>query len=392
MASICWSPDAADHGSGRRPAPASGRTGGLDSDRVRHLHDTESGPLLLPEAAGIHLRRTLECGQAFRWRWQAPPHPRVAPRRGEGLWDAGGSDLGAGVPVAVGIVGRRVFRIAQDAQGLWLLSPADSDARHALLSYLGVRTAAPGGAGGADHLPIGRIEATLATDRTLARILPHTSGITLLAQDPWEVLISFIVSQNNNIPKIGQSIERLARALGEPLDGAAPRAHAFPSPERLAAADPHTLRSCLLGYRAPYVRAAARLIADGRLDLAALRRAPLEEARAALLRIPGVGEKVGDCVLLFGLRHMTAFPVDVWVRRAVEQLYFRGRRRSPREIRAFARDRFGALAGYAQQHLYAYARAHLRDAGRSARRDRDLAPARARDLPDHGRGRRLRRA
>lgn len=285
-------------------------------------------PARLPEAAGLHLRRTLDSGQAFRWRWETAADGRE---------------------VATGIIGRWVVRLSQDARGLWLIAPATPRARDVLLRYLGV-TSRNGGA-------IGGVEAALGRDPVLARILPHTRGISLLAQDPWEVLISFIVSQNNNIPKIITSIERLSRALGQSLGGGA---YAFPTPARLAAAAPRTLTACLLGYRVPYVRAAARLVAGGRLDLKALRRMPESVARDILCGVPGIGEKVADCILLFGLGHMTAFPVDVWVKRAVERLYFRRRPRTVREIREFARDRFGPLAGYAQQHLFAFARTHLK--------------------------------
>lgn len=280
--------------------------------------------MLLADTGGVDLRRTLDSGQAFRWRWQD-----------------------AARPTAAGVVGRRVVWLSQDGRGIRLESPDTPEMRGAIRRYLGVlpRRAHPR-----------RVEAALAADPVLARVLPHTAGISLLAQDPWEVLISFIVSQNNNIPKIMRSIERLARALGEPLED---EAFAFPSPERLASASTRTLAACALGYRIPYVRAAARRVAEGRLSLAALSRSDHASARSALLEIPGVGEKVGDCILLFGLGHGTAFPVDVWVRRAVERLYFRGRPRRLREIQAFARERFGPLAGYAQQHLFAYARAHL---------------------------------
>jgi N-glycosylase/DNA lyase len=283
----------------------------------------------------------LDSGQAFRWRWNA------------------GRD---GAKAAVGIVGRQILQVEQDARGLWLLSPDAEEARGLLLDYLGCSREPRGVAG---------IETALAEDGVLARILPRTRGIAILAQDTWEVLISFIISANNNIPKITQSIERLARAFGEPLGDGAP---ACPTPARLAAARRRTLAACLLGYRAPYVRAAARMVADGDLDLGALRRLPFEAARERLLEVPGVGEKVADCILLFGLGRMAAFPVDVWVTRAVERLYFRGRPRTPRQIQAFARARFGPLAGYAQQHLFAYARAHLRDARTSERPRRALRP------------------
>jgi len=116
------------------------------------------------------------------------------------------------------------------------------------------------------------------------------------------------------------------------------------------------LRACILGYRAPYVRALARVVARGEVDLAAIGRLPHGDARKALIDLPGVGEKVADCVLLFALGYHEAFPVDVWVQRAVERWYFGGRSKPSRAIRGWARDRFGPLAGYAQQHLFAGAR------------------------------------
>lgn len=282
--------------------------------------------MMLVAGAFLHLRRTLDSGQVFRWRW-VPGGP------GE---------------VAVGVVGRFVVRLAQDARGTWLLSPTTPEARAAVARYMGSE-------------PLGEIERALEADPVLARVVPRTRGIALLAQDPWEALVSFIVSQNSNIPRIATSIERMAAALGESLGGGF---YTFPSPERLARAPLRTLRACSLGYRAPYVRAAARAVTEGRLDLHALRHAPEEDARRALLQLPGVGEKVADCVLLFGLGHTGAFPVDVWVRRAMERLYFPGQRRSDKDIREFARARFGRLAGYAQQHLFVYARTYTRESRR----------------------------
>jgi N-glycosylase/DNA lyase len=283
-------------------------------------------------AGGLHLRRTLDSGQAFRWRWESGP---------------------GGLEIATGVIGCHRVRVAQDADGIHLLSPRVEEACRACTRYLGL------GPRNAARPALPDVEAALARDRVLDRVLTHTRGTGLLVQDPWEVLISFIVSQNNNIPKISRSIERLAASFGERLgDGV----HAFPAVERLARAHPATLRACHLGYRAPYVREAARRVADGRLDLCAVARLPVDEARASLCEVPGIGEKVADCILLFALGRADVFPIDVWVRRAVERLYFRGRPQPVRTLRVFARERFGPLAGYAQQHLYAYARAHLRAA------------------------------
>ncbi|MDR7415751.1 MAG: DNA-3-methyladenine glycosylase 2 family protein [Armatimonadota bacterium] len=268
-------------------------------------------------APGLHLKRTLSCGQAFRWTWA-------------GRW-------------ARGVVGRTVLWLEPMPGHLRVHPEGEPLGPEAVRAYL---------FGGG---PVRAAERRLCSDPVLRQILPLTRGISLLAQHPWEALCSFLISQNNNIPKIRLSIERLCRALGERIP-ARGEAFTFPSPERIAEAPPRILRDAALGYRAPYLRATARLVADRLVDLEALRRASLEEARTALLALPGVGEKVAECVLLFGLGHREAFPVDVWVRRAVLELYFRGRARTPREIRTWARERFGPLAGLAQQHLYHFAR------------------------------------
>jgi len=267
---------------------------------------------------GLHLRRTLGCGQTFRWTWED----------------------GA----ARGVVGRAALRLIPLPGCLQAEVEGEPLSPEALYAYLfgcgSVRAA----------------ERRLCTDSVLRQILPHTRGISILAQDPWDALCRSLVPQNNNIPKIRLTIERLCQALGEPIPTSRGVSFTFPSPDRMADAPVRILRASALGYRTDSLRATARLVADGRVDFEALRQAPLEEARAALTELPGVGEKVAECVLLFGLGHEEAFPVDVWVRRAVEDLYFGGRSRTPRAIRAWARERFGSLAGWAQQHLYHFAR------------------------------------
>jgi len=205
---------------------------------------------------------------------------------------------------------------------------------------------------GADE-PLAEIETALGEDAVLDRLLPRTSGIALMRQDPWECLVSFVISAFNNIPKIVQTIDRLSRRFGDRI---AADAWAFPGPEQLAGARLGALHACILGYRAPYVRDVARLVTRGGLDLDAVARLTYDDARKTLLDLPGVGDKVAECVLLFGLGHREAFPVDVWVHRAVERWYLKGKPRAPRAIRAWARDRFGPLAGYAQQHLFTGAR------------------------------------
>ncbi len=262
------------------------------------------------------LQRTLQCGQVFRWTVR------------DGL--------------ATGVFRGRVWTVRQEGTAL-RVSGGDPAELEVLLRHLAV------------DAPLRSVEQALAKDPVLRRALAHTSGIAIMRQDPWECLVSYVVSAFNNIPKIRLTLERLSRRFGRPLgDGR----FAFPAPPRLADASLPALRACLLGYRAPYVRAVARTVAEGRLDLEALRVQPYVQAREALLGLPGVGEKVAECVLLFALGRGEAFPVDVWVQRAVQALFL-GRRATPRAIRQWARDRFGPLAGYANQHLFVAARAGI---------------------------------
>lgn len=269
----------------------------------------------LPVASPYNLTRTLSCGQVFRWH-------------------SAGS-------IATGIFAGRPVRVVQVAGGLSVEGLTEREETRQFRRYLGLDE------------PLATIEGQLAHDAVLRGAIKRSSGIALMRQDPWECLISFIISAFNNIPKIEQSLGRLAARFGNPVG----EGWSFPTPERLASASLRSLRACWLGYRAPYVRSVARQVANREVDLATLEDASFAEARKTLLALPGVGEKVADCVLLFAYGHGVAFPVDVWIQRVVERRYFGGRPQTPRHLRAFAQARFGSLAGYAQQHLYFSGRA-----------------------------------
>src|SRR5574341_1323969 len=281
---------------------------------------------VLPAAPPYDLVRTLTCGQAFRWQI------------------SGGE--------ARGIFGRMPVTLRQRDGHLDAVGLPTPDGGTRLSHYLGL------------DQPLRRIEQALAEDLVLRGILPATTGIALLRQDPWECLVSFVVSTFNNIPKIELTLDRLCRTFGERLTDTA---WAFPVPARLAGATADDLRRCLLGYRAAYVRAIARLVDGGRFDPSALMAMEHGEARVRLLSLPGVGEKVADCVLLFAYGKGEAFPIDVWVKRAVERRYLKGKPTPVRDIRGFAQARFGTLAGYAQQHLFY----NEREQGNRGTRERD---------------------
>lgn len=184
------------------------------------------------------------------------------------------------------------------------------------------------------------------TAQLAMQLLP---GMRVLNQPPWETLISFIISANNNVSRIRQLIEKLIVHFGE--NGA------FPTPDRLSQVAEAELRFLGFGYRAPYLIKTSRLVRDG-FPLNELRGMTYEEAHSLLLSLPGVGDKVADCVQLFGTGHSEAFPVDVWVERLMKK-WFVPDAHGKREICRKAHEMFGKNAGIIQQSLFHCARLNL---------------------------------
>ena len=184
-------------------------------------------------------------------------------------------------------------------------------------------------------------------DAFLQRACVYGQGIRMLRQDPWEMLVSFIISQRKNIPAIQYCIEALCSRYGEVLEeNGKERLYSFPSARRLAELSEPEFLACSLGYRAKYLLAAAHMVASGALDLDAIATLPDERLFAALLAVPGVGEKVANCVMLFGYHRLSRFPRDVWINR-VEEREYGG---------AFPLERYPDLAGALQQYVFYYAR------------------------------------
>ncbi len=182
-------------------------------------------------------------------------------------------------------------------------------------------------------------------------------GIRILRQDAWETIVSFIISASNNIPRIKLIIERLCEAFGDRREASDGRVYyTFPTAERLAALGVGDLACIKAGFRDKYIIDAARRAADGRLDIDALFDMDSLSARETLKTVSGIGNKVADCVTLFGLHKADAFPVDVWIKRIVEHCYFGGEDAPIKVIQQFASDKFATLGGYAQQYLFYYAR------------------------------------
>lgn len=200
----------------------------------------------------------------------------------------------------------------------------------------------------------------ISGDPAVARAVDRYRGLRLLRQDPFQCYITFIVSANSSMARIRDGLARLCSAFGARSGGHGCASHFFPEPSSLARASLGQLRACGLGYRAKYVREAARMAPE--LNLERLRRRPYPEARAELLQIPGIGPKVADCIMLFSLEKLDAFPIDTWMAKAL-RLYYPGRfegghgtEKRYMEMRGEALGRFGRYAGLAQQFLFKAAR------------------------------------
>lgn len=266
------------------------------------------------------LAATLTSGQAFRWQWR------------DQSW--------------IGIVGNRWVRLRADEFSISAETAEPVSDWTWLTEYLQL------------DLDLSDVLLKFPDDAPMCAAVTACRGLRLLRQDPWECLASFILSSTKQIVQIQQIIGLLCEGFGEPLPSG-PNfgpAHTFPSPARLARCTDAELRACKMGFRAPYLRDTAALIASGQFDPARLRNLPVETAREELMKLPGIGRKIADCVLLFAYGFQSAFPVDVWVMKALRQLYFPKRKVNMPRLHRFAAEHFGPCAGYAQQYLFHYMR------------------------------------
>lgn len=192
-------------------------------------------------------------------------------------------------------------------------------------------------------LDYAEIRGVLSKEPVLKDALDFGRGIRILRQEPWEALVSFILSQCNNIPRIKGIINTLCSLFGEKIHFDGDVFYSFPSAERIAALSDYELNLLRAGYRAKYIKQVAEKAASRELDLELIDKLPTDEARSELKKLSGVGDKVANCVLLYGYHKLDAFPVDVWMRRALEmqKIDFKG---------------FESIKGIAQQYVFHYIR------------------------------------
>jgi len=267
------------------------------------------------------LASTLTSGQAFRW------------ERHGGAWEA--------------VVHGRWVRLQSRPDAILVQTAEEVRDWTWIEKYLQVR------------VNLAELLETFPQDDPMCAAVEACRGLRLLRQDPWECLASFILSSSKQIVQIQQIVRLLCERFGE--SAAVPEEHepgfAFPRVELNAACSETELRACKMGFRAPYLLETAQALARGEVHLSHLAELPVEDARAELLKLPGVGRKVADCVLLFAYGFQEAFPVDVWVMKALRQLYFARRPRTTlQRLHGFSARHFGPNAGYAQQYLFHYMR------------------------------------
>lgn len=210
-----------------------------------------------------------------------------------------------------------------------------------------------------EYLDLGRdygeIKALLDKDEHMKKAMEYGYGIRILKQDLWEVLISFIISANNRIPMIMKTVAAMSKLYGDEIQYDGMAYYSFPGADKLFEAGIEELEACRGGFRCKYILNTARMVKNGEVRLEELEGMDTGKAREELMKFPGVGPKVADCVLLYSGTKQDVFPTDVWVKRVMEELYFK-REASFKEIQDFASSYFGDLAGFAQQYLFYYAR------------------------------------
>lgn len=273
----------------------------------------ENGAALIRDLSDFDLKHTFDCGQCFRFDETESGYEGVA--------------LGG------------YLRVTQDGDAIRLYPCTQRDFDTKWKNYFDLERDYSCLFSGADNV--------------LKEGLRCAAGLRIINQPPFDTLISFIISANNNVKRIRGIVRRLCGKYGKPFQFEGRTFYDFPTPELLASLDPEDLAEIGAGYRAPYIIKASQMIADG-FDLEALRQKPYDEAKKALINLPGVGPKVADCVLLFSLGHTCAFPADVWIKRVLIQQYnFKG---NDKQTAAFAVQKFGRHAGIAQQYLFFWIR------------------------------------
>lgn len=266
----------------------------------------------------FELDHIFECGQCFRWK-----------KQNDGSY--------------TGVIKEGVINIKKENDTAIVCGEIEGDIEEVFYNYFDMAT---------DYQKIKSL--LCENDINMKMASDYGYGIRILQQDAWEMVVSFIISAANNIPRISKTIENISREYGKMIEFQGEKFYLFPTPEELSKAKVEDLRKLNLGFRDKYVYAVTQKIVNGEVDLEKLKNMSLKESKKELMQLPGIGAKVADCILLFSMGKKEAFPVDTWIKKVMNELYIESTNIT--KINEYALDKFGNYAGIAQQYLFYYKR------------------------------------
>lgn len=284
----------------------------------------EDDKVILEGVRNFNIKQILECGQCFRWEKKAELNYII---------------------IAYG----RVIEVIQEGDKVTILNSNKEDFDNIWFEYFDL---------GRDY---SKIKDELSKDEILKKSVDYGYGIRILSQEPFELVISFIISARNSIPSIKKTIKKISERWGNEIEYNGEKFYTFPTPEMLKNATEDEIRETGASFRSKYIVDTVSNInkdlndIDGVYNLKRIASLSDDECHTALQEFKGVGAKVSDCIMLFSMKKYSAFPVDVWVKRAMMHFYD-AKEGSLNKIRIFARDKFKDLSGFAQQYLFYYAR------------------------------------
>ncbi|RDY23232.1 DNA-3-methyladenine glycosylase 2 family protein [Romboutsia maritimum] len=276
--------------------------------------------VILEEVADFDPKHIFECGQCFRWNK---------------------NEDGSFTGVAYG----KILNIKKEGNKIYLNNTNLEDFNSIWFNYFDL---------GTNYTQIKNNLKNM--DDYLLKATEFGWGIRILRQNGWEMLISFIISSNNRIPMIQRAIENLSKKYGKYLgEYKGKKYYAFPTPEELSKASQEEIRACQTGFRDKYIKSTTDRVIEENDDVTEYINLDTQTCVKELTKFNGVGPKVADCIALFGMRKYDTFPVDIWVKRVMQEFYVNEDMSLPK-IRAYAINKFGDLSGFAQQYLFYYAR------------------------------------
>lgn len=272
----------------------------------------------LTNVKDFELAHIFECGQCFRWKKQS-----------DGSY--------------TGVIKQGVINVNKQGKNVIICGSFDDDFESICRQYFDL------------DRDYSKIKNELCkNDDNMKLASKYGYGIRILNQDPWEMIISFIISAANNIPRISKTIDNISKSYGKEVVFNGENYYLFPTPSELSKASISELRELNLGFRDKYVYEATKKVVDGELNIDKLLEMDTLSAKKELMKVPGIGAKVADCILLFSMGRMESFPVDTWIKKVMSELYVDSSNIT--KINQYATQRFGNYAGIAQQYLFYYKR------------------------------------